>query len=318
MCFTILFTLCPVNVQAATVITTNQTNTQDGYFYSFWNQGGGSVAMTLGSGGNYSVTWSNCTNFTCGKGWKTGSARDISYTGTFNGGTNGYLALYGWTKNELIEYYVVENYGSWTPPGGTSLGTLTSDGGTYNIYKTQRVNQPSIIGTATFYQYWSVRTSRRSSGTITFSNHIKAWESKGMKLGSTWDYQIIETEGYQSSGSSNITLLGDQPSNTPTNTPTKAPTNTPTKAPTPTNTPTFTPTKAPTPTNTKMPSNPALIADFDHDGVVNMADVILLAAKFNSVKGDSKYVDSYDLTKDGSINMADVIIIAAIFSKGIA
>ena len=98
LCFT--FTLAGVNVQAATTVTTNQTGTEGGYYYSFWNQGGGgSVTMTLNGGGNYSVTWSNCTNFTCGKGWSTGSARNVSFSGSFNGGNNGYLALYGWTKN---------------------------------------------------------------------------------------------------------------------------------------------------------------------------------------------------------------------------
>ncbi len=207
-----------VNAKAATTVTTNQTGTEGGYFFSFWNQGGGgSVVMTLNGGGSYSVNWSNCTNFTCGKGWSTGAARNVTFSGSFNGGNNGYLALYGWTKNSLIEYYVVENYGSWTPPGGTSLGTMTSDGGTYNIYRTQRVNQPSIIGTATFDQFWSVRTSKRSNGTITFTNHINAWRNKGMNLGSTWDYQIMETEGYQSSGSASITVGegGSNPTPTP-------------------------------------------------------------------------------------------------------
>lgn len=202
----LLVLLLVTQQSSAQTITTNQQGTNNGYFYSFWNAGGGSVEMTLGNGGNYGVRWSNCNNFTCGKGWNRGSSRTISYSGSFDGGSDGYLALYGWTRNELIEYYVVENYGSWTPPGGTSIGTLTSDGSTYKIYKTQRINQPSIVGRTTFYQYWSVRTSKRSSGTITFSNHIKAWASLGMNMGSTWDYQIMETEGVQSSGSSNITV----------------------------------------------------------------------------------------------------------------
>lgn len=191
----------------AQTITSNDTGTQNGYYWSFWKDTGGSVSMTLGSGGSYTTTWSNVGNFTAGKGWKPGSAtKVINFTGSFNGGSNGYLAVYGWTRNALIEYYVVENYGSWTPPGGTSKGTFTSDGGTYNIYQTTRTNQPSIDGTQTFQQYWSVRTSKRSSGTVTFANHVAAWKAKGMNMGSSYDYQIMETEGYQSSGSSNITV----------------------------------------------------------------------------------------------------------------
>ena len=192
----------------AQTITANTQSTNNGFFYSFWNDNSsGSASMTLGAAGNYSTTWSNVGNFTAGKGWATGSpTRVICFSGTFDGGSNGYLAIYGWTKNALIEYYIVENYGSWVPPGGTSKGTFTSDGGTYNIYETTRTNEPSIIGTATFQQYWSVRTTKRSSGTVTFANHVAAWQAKGMNMGTTWDYQILETEGYQSSGSSNVTV----------------------------------------------------------------------------------------------------------------
>lgn len=88
---------------------------------------------------------------------------------------------------------------------------------------------------------------------------------------------------------------------------------TPTKAytPTPTNTPTPTKTNTPTPTNTP---NQASIGDCNKDGVINMADVIELALRFNKVTGDSLYNSLYDLNNDGVVNMVDVIIIACKFN----
>lgn len=196
----------------AQTITSNQTGTHNGYYYSFWTEGGGSASMTLGAGGNYSTTWTNIQNFTAGKGWRTGTRdRVVCFEGQYNGGSNGFLAVYGWTKDPLIEYYVVESHGQWDPPGNTSdiknVGSFFSDGDTYDVYQSQRVNKPSIIGNATFYQFWSVRRTKRSSGTVTFKNHVDQWEKSGLKLGTTWDYQIMESEGYGSSGSSNITVL---------------------------------------------------------------------------------------------------------------
>ncbi len=200
------------SLQAQTICN-NQTGTNNGYYYQVYLSSG-SACMTLGTNGNYSTTWNlgSSGNLVAGKGWATGStSRVIGYNaGVFNGGSNGYLALYGWSTNPLIEYYVVDNWGRFTPPGSgaTFMGTVNSDGGTYNIYRTQRVNAPSIIGNATFYQFWSVRTSKRATGTnnvIAFVNHVNAWRSHGMNLG-TMNYQILATEGYGSNGSSNVTV----------------------------------------------------------------------------------------------------------------
>lgn len=56
-------------------ITSSQTGTNNGYYYSFWTNGGGTVDYTNGAGGEYSVTWQNDGDFTCGKGWNPGSAQ---------------------------------------------------------------------------------------------------------------------------------------------------------------------------------------------------------------------------------------------------
>jgi endo-1,4-beta-xylanase len=124
-----------------------------------------------------------------------------------NQGGGGSLAVYGWTTNPLIEYYIMENYPSPPTSGLTFVGTVQSDGSNYNIYKHQQVNQPSIVSSSsTFEQYISIRQSPRSSGTVTTGTHFNAWASHGMNLGA-WNVQYVSTEAYGGGqGASTVTV----------------------------------------------------------------------------------------------------------------
>jgi endo-1,4-beta-xylanase len=197
-------------LQAQTV-TSNKTGTNNGYWYQYWKSGTGSATMTLGSGGNYNLTWTTgAGNVVCGKGWNPGSARNVGYNaGVWSPSGWARLGVYGWTTSPLIEFYVTDRWGGSgnSVSGGTLVGTVTSDGGTYNIHKHQQVNQPSIQGTATFWQYISTRQSQAGSGnrTINTANHISAWKSKIGSMG-TFNYMILAAEAYNSSGSCNVTV----------------------------------------------------------------------------------------------------------------
>lgn len=204
---TLIFLLFSVQQVSAQTLTGTQTGSQGGYTYEFWKDNNtGTGSMTLGEGGDFTCNWSNISNILFRKGLRPGIKNQvITYSANYNPNGNSYLAVYGWTKNPLVEYYIVESWGSWRPPGGNAKTTINVDGDKYDIYETTRVNQPSIEGNSTFQQFWSVRQAKRADGTIHCEKHFNTWDSLGMKMGSMYEVSFV-VEGYQSSGSADVKM----------------------------------------------------------------------------------------------------------------
>jgi endo-1,4-beta-xylanase len=175
-------------------VSTEDQGTVNGWFWSLYREGG-SANITHGSGGNFAISYSNVNDVVGGKGWSTGSSRTIGYNVGALSGSYNFVGIYGWTTNPLIEYYVAEK-GSMT--GGTSFGSVSSDGHSYSCYKSQRVNAPSIIGTATFWQYkdtWGGAPTG-SNQKVSMGNHINNWRNRGGQGFGNHNYQILAIEAW--------------------------------------------------------------------------------------------------------------------------
>ena len=198
--------------------TENVTDTADGYDYELWKDEGDTVFRVEPGGGNFSCEWSNINNalfrrgqkFDCTKTYQELGSLSVNFGVDYQPDGNSYMCVYGWTREPLIEYYIVESWGSWRPPGAPfAIGTVTVDGATYDIYKTTRVEQPSIDGTQTFDQYWSVRQTKpqgdgtKIEGTISVSKHFDAWKKCGLELGKMYE-TALTIEGYQSQGKATV------------------------------------------------------------------------------------------------------------------
>jgi endo-1,4-beta-xylanase len=182
------------------------TGSNGGYFWSLYREGGSASITFPNGGGNFQINYSGVNDVVGGKGWSTGAARTIGYNIGYLSGSYNFVGIYGWTTSPLIEYYVAEK-GSVT--GGTSFGTVSSDGHNYSCYKSQRVNAPSIIGTATFWQYkdtWGGAPTGQNNK-VTMANHINNWRNRGGQGFGSYNYQILALEAWGGkSGAINATV----------------------------------------------------------------------------------------------------------------
>ncbi len=186
-------------------VTPDGTGTSNGFFWSLFQQGG-SATLTQGAAGNFALSYSNVSDVVAGKGRNPGTTEALGYNFGFISGSFNFAGIYGWTTNPLIEYYIAE-FGSVA--SGPVINTISSDGHTYTFYRHQQVNQPSIIGTSTFWQYldnWG-GSSTGQNHVVSVANHINNWKSRGGQGFGTFNYQILALEAFSGkSGSCNATV----------------------------------------------------------------------------------------------------------------
>lgn len=210
----ISISICKVNVQASTILTTDKFEYIGDYYYWIWRCCG-DTTMTIEDDGSFGCEWKNVDNvaFTNGKmldiksTYKEIGNITVDYDCDFQSEGSSFLSVDGWggdySKNKILYYYIVENWVGHYPGVGDFKGTITVDGGKYDVYAYKKFHQPSIYGTCTEYNFYSIRTTNRTSGTVSVMEHFKAWESLGIDL---WDVKNIEfsVNGYESSGKANV------------------------------------------------------------------------------------------------------------------
>ena len=186
------------------------------YHYEIWYQGGNN-SMTSYDNGTFKASWSGTNDFLARVGFKYDEKSTYEEVGPIDayfkwkkdgsaGGYN-YIGIYGWTVDPLVEYYIVDDW--YNKPGsylGQKKGEITVDGDTYDIHENTRVQQPSIKGTSTFPQFFSVRRNSRSCGHIDITAHFKKWESLGMKMGKMYEAKVLVEAG-GGSGSFDVTYF---------------------------------------------------------------------------------------------------------------
>ena len=189
----------------------------NGYSYQIWSNGVGTGSMTVaGVDAKFSATWNNPGDFLAriGLTWdatKTYAqlgtiSSDFAETKTGSGIGYNFIGIYGWSEAPLHEYYIVEDWFGARPVPGTKVGTITVDGGAYDVLTHTQVNQPDVFGTlSTFDQFYSVRQTPRSCGHISISQHFAAWANLGLQLGKMEEAKILVEVGNGGTGTITFT-----------------------------------------------------------------------------------------------------------------
>ncbi|OUM68839.1 glycoside hydrolase family 11 protein [Piromyces sp. E2] len=196
-------------------VTTNKVGTIGSVGYELWSDSGNNSA-TFYSDGSFSCSFNNAKDYLCRTGLSFDSTKTHDQLGhmyadfklvkqNIRNVDYSYVGIYGWSRNPLVEYYIVDNWlsqyrpGDWV--GNKKHGDFTIDGAKYTVYENTRYG-PSIDGNTQFKQYFSIRQQARDCGTIDITAHFQQWEKLGMKLGKMHEAKVLGEAGSNGSGTS--------------------------------------------------------------------------------------------------------------------
>ena len=199
---------------------TQETGTYGDYHHEIWQADTpNSSTMTLyEDGGGFSTTWkcgpnNSKGNFLARRGlfyglnnskhWQDYGGFTCDFDCSWSAGTSGNsrICIYGWTQNPLVEFYIIEDWKNWRPTSNNAK-QVTIDGSVYDVF-TNPMNSYTIEGNKAFTQYISVRRDTRTKGRISVSEHFKAWEDLGMKMGGLYEV-AFNVEGWESDGQADV------------------------------------------------------------------------------------------------------------------
>jgi endo-1,4-beta-xylanase len=215
------------NASNSTVLTGNTIRNIGGWDVEYWRDGG-TGTMTVSNNGTFSAEWDARPdrNILFRSGRKFGTPQGISlphnqigeivltFDAAHTTSINSFLSVYGWTARSTVEYYIIDSWGSYAKgrqsPQAVLETTYTIPGeGTYELYVShERVNQPSIFSHSdTFPQYMAVRTDKRTSGTVSVSEHFRRWEAAGLDMSGALYEVSFCVEAWGSTGTAQVNSL---------------------------------------------------------------------------------------------------------------
>ena len=260
-----------------------------GYEYEAWSDDYSGDCDILNSDNNgFIAEWTNIRDAHFRKGLKpdnTLSSDDlkdyrVTYDADLTFGENDWLEVYGDMTDSDVKFHIVDAYGDWRPLGNEkSLGTVTSNGKKYDIYKSTHIDSKNGEPLKTHEEFWSVATETTVktnipsgvSNSVCLGDHLKAWESCGMKPGNV-NSIMLGIESYMSSGTAKVKSLEIG-------------------------------------AETDQFSEP-LAGDINKDGCIDVFDIILCRKALLDQLNGKKERYSADVNGDGKFNVSDLVTLS--------